>query len=245
MDLIKILCLEVNQLEQTLRITNVLSDPTRYYIYQYITKRHQDVTVQEIADSFSIHPNVARLHLSKLEDVNMLKSETKKTGKGGRPSRLYRLSDDVIQLNFPFRDYQLLSKIAIETMVSLGEAGKQALYITGKKFGREVIEQEVNRLHQSTELTFEQKINILKHASTIAGFYPEFEINEEESKIYFQIFNCPFKEIAEEHTSTVCNMHKEFLKGMFESLFDSIVLEEKQNLIAGCDSCAYHAIVTK
>lgn len=68
-------------MEQTLKITNVLSDPTRYYIYQYITKRHKDVTVQEIADNFSIHPNVARLHLSKLEDVNMLVSEQKNKAK--------------------------------------------------------------------------------------------------------------------------------------------------------------------
>ena len=85
----------------------------------YISKKHQEVTVQEIADQFSIHPNVARLHLSKLEDVNMLVSETKKTGKGGRPSRQYKLSNEVIQLHFPYRDYQLLSKIAIETMASL------------------------------------------------------------------------------------------------------------------------------
>ena len=45
----------------------------------------------------------------------MLKSETKKTGKGGRPSRLYVLSDDVIQLQFPFRDYQLLARIAFNS----------------------------------------------------------------------------------------------------------------------------------
>src|SRR5690606_36252719 len=118
-------------MEQTLKITNVLADPTRFYIYQYIVKKNTDVTVQEIADEFNIHPNVARLHLTKLEDVNMLVSETKKTGKGGRPSRLYKLSADLIQLNFPYRDYQLLSKIAIEMMSSLGEIGKQALEITG------------------------------------------------------------------------------------------------------------------
>ena len=80
-------------MDQVLKITSVLADPTRYEIYQYITRKHQEVTVQEIADAFHIHPNVARLHLTKLEDVNMLVSETKKTGKGGRPSRLYRLSD--------------------------------------------------------------------------------------------------------------------------------------------------------
>jgi predicted ArsR family transcriptional regulator len=232
-------------MEQTLKITNVLSDPTRYYIYQYITKRHQEVTVQEIADSFNIHPNVARLHLSKLEDVNMLVSETKKTGKGGRPSRLYRLSDDVIQLNFPYRDYQLLANIAMQTMLTLGEEGKKALYLTGKRFGAELIEQEIAAQHQvSEELSFDQKLNIIKSAATMAGFYPDFEANEEHTKVYFEIFNCPFKEVALEHKDTVCSMHFQFLKGMFESLFTSIELIEKENMISGCNSCSYHALVT-
>ena len=233
-------------MEQTLKITSVLSDPTRYYIYQYITKRHKDVTVQEIADNFEIHPNVARLHLSKLEDVNMLISETKKTGKGGRPSRLYRLSDEVIQLHFPFRDYQLLSKIAMTTMMTLGEAGKKALYMTGKRFGEELMEQEIARHPQmSAEMTFEHKLNSIKNAATLAGFYPEFEANSEKTKIYFQIFNCPFKEVAMEHTETVCNMHYEFLRGMFESLFGDIELIEKENMFTGCDSCSYQAVIAQ
>jgi predicted ArsR family transcriptional regulator len=231
------------EMEQTLKITNVLSDPTRYYIYQYITKRHSEVTVQEVADNFNIHPNVARLHLSKLEDVNMLASETKKTGKGGRPSRLYRLSDDVIQLHFPFRDYMLLSKVAIQTMLSLGEAGKQALYLTGKRFGIELVEQEMSKRSLNDELDFDQKLNLLKSAATLAGFYPEFEANGEQTKIYFQIFNCPFKEVAEEHEA-VCAMHQQFLKGMFEVLFDSVELIEKENMIVGCDTCSYQALVS-
>lgn len=231
-------------MEQTLKITSVLSDPTRYYIYQYITKRHKDVTVQEIADNFDIHPNVARLHLSKLEDVNMLISETKKTGKGGRPSRLYRLSDDVIQLHFPFRDYQMLSKIAMTTMMSLGEAGKKPLYLTGKRFGAELIDQELSRHPQiSEEMTFDQRLQAMKNAATIAGFYPEFEPNSDQTKIYFQIFNCPFKEVAMDHTETVCNMHYEFLKGMFESLFGDIELIEKENMFSGCSSCSYQAVI--
>ncbi|OCA91092.1 transcriptional regulator [Bacillus sp. FJAT-27225] len=232
-------------MEQTLKITNVLSDPTRYYIYQYITKRHQEVTVQEVADNFNIHPNVARLHLSKLEDVNMLASETKKTGKGGRPSRLYRLSDDVIQLHFPFRDYMLLSKVAIQTMMLLGEEGKKALYITGKRFGMEVIEQELSKKQQSGhEMSFEEKLSVLKSAATLAGFYPEIDVNGDQTKIYFQIFNCPFKEVARDHSETVCSMHHEFLIGMFEGLFDSVELVESHNMASGCDTCSYQALVT-
>ncbi|MED3624663.1 helix-turn-helix transcriptional regulator [Neobacillus thermocopriae] len=231
-------------MEQTLKITNVLSDPTRYYIYQYIIKSHKEVTVQEIADHFQIHPNVARLHLSKLEDVNMLISETKKTGKGGRPSRLYRLSNDVIQLYFPFRDYMLLSKVAIQTMLTLGDKGREALFITGKKFGMELIEQEKAKRKNGDELDFDEKLSILKNAATLAGFYPEFEVNGEKTKIFFRIYNCPFKEIAGEHPNIVCNMHQEFLKGMFESLFNSVELIEMENMFTGCDTCSYQALVS-
>ena len=231
-------------MEQTLKITNVLSDPTRFNIYQFVTKRHGEVTVQEIADSFNIHPNVARLHLSKLEDVNMLISETKKTGKGGRPSRLYKLSDDVIELHFPARDYKLLASIAIQTMLSLGNVGEKALFETGKKFGEELVKTQLP--HQTTsplELTFEQKLNVLKEASTMAGFYPEFNHNIDKTKIFFQIYNCPFKEIAARHNDIVCSTHFAFLKGMFTVLFTDVDLVEQENMMTGCNSCSYHAFI--
>ncbi|WLR49771.1 methanogen output domain 1-containing protein [Bacillus tianshenii] len=232
-------------MEQTLKVTSVLSDPTRYSIYQFITKNHQEVTVQEVAGAFDIHPNVARLHLSKLEDVNMLVSETKKTGKGGRPSRLYRLSDDVIQLNFPFRDYQLLSRMAIDTLLSLGDTGKKALFGTGKRYGKESMEKELQNKNISKEdLSFNEKIELIKSASTVLGFYPEFESNKEETKIYFKIHNCPFKEVAREE-KYVCDMHYAFLSGMFEVMFASAQLVEEQNILKGCESCNYQAMVTK
>lgn len=232
-------------MEQTLKITNVLSDPTRYYIYQHITKQHSEVTVQDIADRFEIHPNVARLHLSKLEDINLLTSETKKTGKGGRPSRLYRLSDDVVQLNFPFRDYKLLSKIAIQTMMRLGEAGIEALYDTGKVFGKELIESSSNIFQINSLTSFEEKLHILRNAATVAGFHPVFQSSEDQTQVHFQIFNCPFKEVAVSHPETICKMHSAFLKGMFSSLFDDVELIETGNMLTGCQTCTYQANVTK
>jgi len=229
-------------MEQALKITNVLSDPTRYYIYKYISQKHTEVTVQEIADEFDIHPNVARLHLSKLEDVNMLKSETKKTGKGGRPSRLYALSDDVIQLQFPFRDYQLLAQIACNTLFSLGEVGEKALYETGKKFGKELMEQQMNRLNRNeNELTVEQKIQIAKEALSTAGLSPEFELSTDRSKIFYDVYNCPFKEVAVHHPKEVCNMHVDMMKGIFEVLFPNMELTRDDTMFeTGCKSCNYH-----
>jgi predicted ArsR family transcriptional regulator len=226
-------------MEQTLKITSVLADPTRYHIYEYITKKHKEVSVQEIADAFNIHPNVARLHLTKLEDVRMIVSETQKTGKGGRPSRLYRLSDEVIHLHFPFRDYQLLAKIAIQAMMKLGDVGKQALYETGKSFGKELVVQRIPHDQSPQQLTFAEKAEIVKAAAETAGFYPTFEYNEEEGKIYLQIFNCPFKEIAFQTPEAVCQMHRAFLQGMFEVLFPNTELVEMESMTNGCDHCSY------
>lgn len=231
-------------MESTLKVTNVLSDPTRFHIYQYITNRHQDVTVQEIADEFAIHPNVARLHLSKLEDVRMLHSETKKTGKGGRPSRLYRLSNEVIQLSFPFRDYQLLSKILLQTMEKLGPEGKAALYETGKKFGKEMMEQEIAQYTNNLKLlSKEDKLKILQNATLMTGQLPALEWNDDQTSLYFEIYNCPYKEVAKDHKENVCIMHQQFFVGMFEALFEDVQLVEKQNMIAGCHHCAYRTAV--
>ncbi|WP_458354883.1 helix-turn-helix transcriptional regulator [Peribacillus frigoritolerans] len=230
-------------MEQTLKITNVLADPTRYYIYQHIVNNHGDVSVQEIADSFNIHPNVARLHLSKLEDIDMLTSNSRKTGKGGRPSRLYRLSDKVIQLHFPYRNYQLLAKIAVQSMMTLGEQGKQALYETGKVFGEELNQQLALNSTSIDRLAFAEKVNMLKNAATIAGLSPEIQASEEENKISFRIFNCPFKEVTEVEPGTICSMHNSFLKGMFEALFENVNIVEIENMMSNCAACSYQASV--
>ncbi|MBY7143378.1 helix-turn-helix domain-containing protein [Virgibacillus sp. NKC19-3] len=227
-------------MENTLKVTNVLSDPTRYNIYQYIIKYHKEVSVVEIAEEFDIHPNVARLHLSKLEDVNMIVSYAQKTGKGGRPSRLYRLSDEVVELNFPHRDYKLLSTIALESFAELGDPGKQALYTTGEKYGNQIMEQ-YNTSGASQELNTEQKVKILQDAGTMLGMYPSFVHHADSNRISFQISNCPFKEIASTNHTMVCKMHHAFLKGMFEALFTEVDLIEEDNIFQGCENCTYTA----
>ncbi|MGY0692925.1 helix-turn-helix transcriptional regulator [Virgibacillus sp. FSP13] len=227
-------------MEKTLKITNVLSDPTRFNIYQYIIKHHHEVSVTDIAQAFKIHPNVARLHLSKLENVKLIYSFSKKTGKGGRPSRMYQLSDEVVELNFPHRDYKLLSSIAIESFVELGEPGRKALYQTDKKYGAKVMD-HYQTTQLATNLTMEQKLDILKDAGAMLGMYPDFTYSAENNSISFCINNCPFKEVATENHTMVCTMHNSFLKGIFEALFTDVDLIETENMFQGCENCTYVA----
>lgn len=226
-------------MENTLKVTNVLSDPTRFNIYQYIIQHHKPVSVLEMAELFNIHPNVARLHLSKLEEINVITSHLERTGKGGRPSRLYELSEKVIELNFPHRDYKLLSSIAIESLVELGELGKNALYETGKKYGIEVMKQ--SQVANIDDLPIEEKMFLLEDAGRMLGMYPKFKYDPSNNSISFQVNNCPFKEVVSKNKTMVCNLHHAFLEGMFSALFTDIQLIETDNMFDGCENCKYIA----
>lgn len=232
--------------QQTLKITGVLSDPTRYSIYQYVSKQHRDVTVQEIADAFEIHANVARLHLTKLEDVNMLISETKKTGKGGRPSRFYRLSDEVISLQFPYRDYQKLSEIAIDTLLSLGKEGEKGLMITGRKFGYESSKIYAQILNLNLkQLTNEEKLNHVKTVALQQGLSPELHYNPETREVSFRVYNCTFKELVPDR-APICKMHHALINGFFDFFFGEISLDKNSHMLEGdtnSSTCSYHTLL--
>ncbi|WP_280768427.1 helix-turn-helix transcriptional regulator [Salipaludibacillus daqingensis] len=230
--------------QHTLKITGVLSDPTRFSIYQFVARQHRDVTVQEIADTFKIHANVARLHLTKLEDVNMLVSDTKKTGKGGRPSRFYRLSDEVVSLQFPYRDYQRLSEIAIETLSGLGEAGEEALVKTGDRFGYESAREFVHSLNENPDdMVTAEKVKFIERIALNQGLNPEIHYDQEKNEIVFRIFNCTFKEVAPT-SKGICNMHHALINGIFRYFFEEVVLKEESNMFQKNEmACTYTTVV--
>ncbi|WP_047151535.1 helix-turn-helix transcriptional regulator [Aneurinibacillus tyrosinisolvens] len=225
---------------ETLKLTSVLADPTRFSIYQHVVASHRAVTVQEIAEQFEIHPNVARLHLTKLEDVNLLDSASEKTGKGGRPSRLYSLSEQVVSLQFPPRDYQLLANIAIETLISLGEAGQKALHDMGRKFGHEAARQAIEKERISlSNISAERKLEAIHRLMLAQGLNPEIE-QVDDATIRFRIFNCTFKETAARNPDSICSMHHALLFGIFETFFNqNTQLIEENSMLAGCKSCDY------
>lgn len=226
---------------ETLKLTNVLADPTRFAIYQYISLNNRVANVQEIADEFGIHPNVARLHLTKLEDVKLLRSETAKTGRGGRPSRAYALSDEVISLQFPPRDYQLLAKIAIDTLLSFGEEGKKALKEMGKRFGIEAAKQALLKdgIDNSKEIPLTKKLESIERLVVAQGLQPNLEIIDDNT-VRFHVNNCIFDAAVNSLTNhNICQMHQHLLEGIFETYLGDIDLMQDNSITAEKKACHY------
>ncbi|MFJ7826781.1 helix-turn-helix transcriptional regulator [Psychrobacillus sp. NPDC096623] len=222
----------------TLKLTNALADETRYSIYLYIVEQIQPVNVQQIAEQFSIHPNVARLHLTKLDESKLITSELLNNKKGGRPARIYKLPDKPIYLSFPKQENHLLLEWLLELVETMGtealDKAKNICYASGR-----------NSIQNSSiaSQSFDQKIELLAAAALSIGYIPKIETIEDKQIITFSIFNCPFKGQLSTHPHIVCIIHEAYLTGQFDALFPNSEIVQLESKLNHCSNCVYHVEV--
>ncbi|MFC7684722.1 helix-turn-helix transcriptional regulator [Ureibacillus sp. GCM10028918] len=222
-----------------LKITSTLSDETRYQIYEFLLQQKKSFTVQAIADQFNIHPNVARLHLTKLSEINLLSANFVKSGKGGRPGREYKASEQGIELSFPKKDDRRLIKWSMLLLNELGpvalEKAKRISYDDGKS--------EMNLLlkgRKGLALTdFDEKIKLLTTASSMIGYIPQIVETNKGRKITFSIYNCPFKNQFSTDNEIICTLHESFLKGQVDALFTQNDFVQVESMNHNCENCQY------
>ena len=219
-----------------LKITNTLSDETRFHIYELMLKHKKTFNVQDIADHFHIHPNVARLHLTKLSEINLITAEFVKTGKGGRPGRVYRTQEEGVQLSFPRRDHQLMLEWLIETIIELGEPAIEKGKEVAFKYGKQSITHMALNLQL---LTLEERIEILQEQSALLGYIADVEKKQGFVEITFNIYNCPFQSMLKKYSETVCQLHESFLHGQVTALFGKLQFEQKMSMLHNCSNCQY------
>ena len=221
-------------MSNTLKLTNTLADETRYAIYQYILKEKKQVNVQEIAEHFGIHPNVARLHLTKLNESKLLSSELVKNGKGGRPARVYQLADEPIYLSFPKQETHLLLHWLLELVDTMGEEAISKAKEISYNSGKQSIQQ-----YTTSAQTFEKKMKILSDSANSIGYFPEITEEDGKKSILFTIYNCPHKDQMNKYPQIVCTLHESFLKGQFDTLFPNNEFVKLESMRNHCKNCVY------
>lgn len=220
-----------------LKITSTLADETRFQIYEYMLQQKKTFTVQEIAEKFNIHPNVARLHLTKLAEINLITADFLKSGKGGRPGRIYKASEQGVDLSFPKREEKHLIKWAVQLIEELGQEGLEK----ARKISYEDGYKEINnRLPKNgSSNSFEEKIEILSEAVLLSGYIPKIVGTEKEKKVILTVYNCPYRSQVAEHSEIICELHRSYLKGMIDALFEENDFCQFESMIHDCEFCKY------
>lgn len=193
-------------------LSAVLADDTRYRIYRWITERPStDLTVADVAAAFGLHPNVARMHLGKLEQAGYLVTGLRRGAGGGRPAKLYRLSDLVVSFGFPPRRYELLSRLALEALAA-GGTRADALRVcreAGATEGRRKLAADADLPTDPETVTA-----LVASVAEEQGLLPE--VTWSAGEISVLVKNCSFRELSGADPDLVCAMHRAFLEGILE-----------------------------
>lgn len=199
----------------------VLGDPTRYNIYQHVLAAPGPVHVADVAKRFTLHPNVARMHLGKLAEIGLIQVRTEKSGKGGRPSYAYTPSGSAVSLTVPARDFQLLADLLVQSLALLGNGGMEAVEQIGMTFGRRLGREALEKLAPSLmaangasgpEALLEacatalNRLGVSAHVATGVGGRPSLVLK-----------SCGFQEVASSHPDQVCHLCKAMVEGVAQT----------------------------
>jgi len=196
------------------------------------------VVVQEIARSYDLHPNVARMHLSKLAEIGLLAVETAKTGRGGRPGYVYTPSGNVVSLTVSERDFQLLADLMVRSLSLLGEGGRTAIAEIGRSFGVRLGREAVESLgHEPAGLA--ESLQVC--ASALRRLGVAIHVSQSGDGVArLALKSCGFREVATAHPDYVCHLCKALVQGVTEAcMAHHPAVQSVASLPMGDDECVY------
>lgn len=183
-----------------------LDEPTRRRLYEYVVRAREPVGRDEASQAVGIGRPTAAFHLDRLAEEGLLdvihKRLSGRAGPGaGRPSKLYLRTARQVEVSLPQRHYELAGELLAS---AVEEAGATGLPI------REVVvsrAHEVGR-HMGTTAEGDDPLPTL----ATHGFEPRHEDG------VVKLGNCPFHNLARQHTELVCGMNLHLLEGLLEGL---------------------------
>lgn len=173
-----------------------LVEPIRRALYDYVARSSEPVSRDDAVEAVDVSRQVAAYHLDRLADDGLLEVEfrrlTGRKGPGaGRPSKLYKLSDQDHEVSIPPRRYELAARILLDA-ASEGHVDTEALIGVARRTGAEI-----------------GQIG-LKAALEGTGYEPVTEDGETRFR------NCPFHALKDRDQETTCGLNLALVSGMVE-----------------------------
>ncbi len=161
----------------------------------------------EVASATGLHVNTARTHLDALVRDGLADGMTETRETPGRPRILYTSEGSIPGQ----RSFQMLAEILTGLVSSLDD-GDRLAFEAGEAWGKHLIE----RPPPSRTIDAPEALARLQVMLEGLGFRPESQ--GANGHVEVTLRNCPFREIALEHTGVVCGLHRGMLQGALGEL---------------------------
>lgn len=213
-------------------LTRLLGDPTRRRIYFHVRTNPEALRVSDIAQTFYLHPNVARAHLEKLYRAGLLKVQLTH-GRSGRPAKAYAPTDRRLEVLIPRRDYRALADLAIDVLAQ-GES-IEGMTERAMSLGRQWQGEE--RVAEDSETPVAEAAERVAARLQVLG--SEAAAYTLADGVELEIRNCLFAESANRHPEVVCQAHQAMLNGMFDAAGVPVELSVEESVPEGGNACRF------
>ena len=201
----------------------------------HIRECEEGINASQIAEKFSLHPNVARHHLDKLLSGGYLEVSLKKnTGStAGRPSKTYKISNSDQPLDLDVRRDSILISLLARTLSLLpSEEAEKLAEEVGSEVGRSMAE---SLGIKETQRSFRSATDAIVDALISHGFSARAE-QSENGQLRILSEHCPFGSIPIEHP-VICAVDRGLVRGMLSVLYGDVKTDLTSSLPMGNEVC--------
>ena len=185
--------------------------------------------VTELAERLGIHPNTVRFHLDALVTQGLVDRSLEEPSGRGRPRTVHAPHPGMDRGGQ--RRYELLAKILLDQLSMSPDAGATA-EAAGRNWGGYLVEQ-VPPSHRTGAAEARQRLNAMM---TDLGFAPE-PVGNKGDRV--KLRHCPFLEVAEEYSATLCPLHLGLMQGALSQIRAPIAATHLEPF-AEPDACLVH-----
>lgn len=208
--------------------------PRRQAVHEALRASDNPLGITELAERLEIHPNTVRFHLDALVAQGLVDRRLEEPSGRGRPRTVYTPHPGMDRGGQ--RQYQLLAKILLGQLSTSPDAGAAA-EAAGRSWGGYLVE-HVPPSHQPGVAEATQRLTAMM---TDLGFAPEPDSDTAER---IRLRHCPFLELAEEYSSTLCPLHLGLMQGALTEIRAPITATSLEPF-AEPDACIVHLSTTR
>jgi predicted ArsR family transcriptional regulator len=217
------------------RLADVFGDPTRRSVYRHLRGCDTPQSATEVAEVFGLHRTVARAHLEKLGDLGLVSTSTRRRPGGGRPAKIYAVTDARLEVMLPPRRYERLARLLLQLVQETLEPDVAAATANalGRAFGQDTAEEFAGAGAQGpVKLSPSAVMDWME----IAGYGATLGANGNGETV-IEVHNCVYRELSQDFPDVVCAFDRSMLCGMLG--VESSVHTQTHALSSGDSYCRH------
>jgi predicted ArsR family transcriptional regulator len=205
------------------RLADVFGDPTRRNIYRHLRSCDGPQSATEVAEVFGLHRTVARAHLEKLGELGLVSTATRRRPGGGRPAKIYAVTDARLEIMLPPRRYERLARLLLQLVSETvdPDVASSTAATLGRAFGEQTAADFAGgNARLAADFSGDNGQPAVKLSPRavmdwmdLAGYGATLSSNGNGTAV-IEVHNCVYSELPKEFPDVVCAFDRSMLCGM-------------------------------